>query len=370
MKPHIVQVITELEPAGAERVLANLSIELKSRGFGVTVISLQREPSVMTIVDELTNNGIEVLFLNFTKISPWRVFRLKGLIAKIKNDRISSGIVVHSHMMHANLACRFAKFIGQKFNLINTLHIAEKRPNQKLMFFFDKMTLNLCNIFTAVSKAAGNWHASKLGCQSDLLATVYNGIKLPAVLANEKKALLISEWGFQDCKRVIGSVGRLDWQKGYDIFLNILPELSKVIPSEETWGVVILGEGPQRSELETIAKNIPSNIKIILPGYRKDAAECIGAFNLFIMPSRYEGFSLTLIEAVSSGVPILISKDADSLEETVKYCNNGTNIDFSSSKEAISKINEYINMPISKNDVSAFTVEKMTDNYIKLYNSF
>ncbi|MEI6055695.1 MAG: glycosyltransferase [Lentisphaerota bacterium] len=368
MNPHIVQVITELEPAGAERVLANLSIELKKRDFGVTVISLQSEPSVRTIIDELTSNGIEVFFLNVTKKSPWRIFGLKWLIRKIKNDHISAGIIVHSHLMHANLACRFAKLIGQKFNLINTLHIAEKRQNQKLMFFLDKKTLHLCNIFTAVSKAAGIWHANKLGCTPNLLVTVYNGIKLPAALTNEKKVLLISEWGFQNCKKIIGSVGRLDWQKGYDIFLNLLYQLSKFIPAGEIWGVVILGEGSQRLKLEALAKNIPSNIKVILPGYRKDASECIGAFNLFVMPSRYEGFGLTLVEAMACGTPILAS-DADSLIELVKSFQNGKCIDFTNSTHAIKGILEYIQKPISKNDVSAFTVEKMADNYIKLYSS-
>lgn len=368
MKPHIVQVITELEPAGAERVLANLSIELKKQGFGVTVISLQQEPPVKTIVDELINHGIEVFFLNVTKKAPWRVLGLKRLISKIKSNYISTGIVVHSHMMHANLACRFAKLIGQKFNLLNTLHIAEKRPNQNLMFFLDKMTLNLCNIFTTVSKAAGNWHASKLGCQPDLLVTVYNGIKVPVALTDKKKALLIFEWNFKECKRIIGSVGRLDWQKGYDIFLNLLPELSKSIPLGETWGVVILGEGSQRSKLEALAKNVPSNIKIIFPGYRKDAAECIGVFNLFVMPSRYEGFGLTLLEAMSCGIPVLTS-NADSLCELVKICQNGKCIDFTDSEQVVKDILEYIQKPVTKNDISSFTVEKMTGNYIKLYSS-
>lgn len=368
MKPHIVQVITELEPAGAERVLANLSIELKNRGYGVTVISLQSEPAVKTITDELFSNGVEVCYLHTTKKSPWRIFGIKKLLKEIRNDHVSSPIIVHSHLMHANLVCRFAKLMGLRFNLINTIHIAERRQNQKLMFFLDRLTLKFCDIYTSVSKAAGNWHAKKLGIKNDLIAPVYNGIKLPPVLTDNKKSRLISQWGFQNCKKVIGSVGRLDQQKGYDVFLNLFSELSKSIPSGETWGFVILGEGPERSNLEALAKKGPANIKILFPGYRKDAAECIGAFDLFVMPSRYEGFGLTLVEAFTCGVPVLAST-ADSLEELVKICKNGKCIDFTNKIQAIKDIIEYIHHPFNKSDTSDFTLEKMTDNYIKLYSS-
>lgn len=369
MKPHIVQVITELKPAGAERILANLSIALKKQGFEVTVVSLQSEPSVKTIVEDLINNEIEIFYLNITWTSLWRIFRLKSLIEKIRNKSPSEKLIVHSHLMHANLACRFAKLIGGEFNLINTIHTAEKRDKQQIFFLLDKLTIKFCDIYTAVSIAAKNFHADKLKIFPTSIQVVHNGIQIPKKLAEHQKDELITQWGFKNCKKIIGSVGRLDSEKGYDIFLNILPKLSKAIPHGEKWGVVILGEGKQRPNLEALSKNVPSNIKIIFPGYRQDAAECINAFNLFVMPSNYEGFGLTLIEAIACGVPIL-SSNADSLCELIKISLNGKCINFSNSTQAVNEIIECIQKPAVKNDVSSFTVEKMTNNYIKLYSSF
>ncbi len=367
MKTHIVQVITELEPAGAERILANLSIELKKRGFGVTVISVQGPPSVKTISNELKDNGIEVFYLNTTKKTLWRVFGLNKFIKKIREKYIDSRLIVHSHLMHANLACRFAKLLGEKFLLINTIHIAERRQNQKMIFLLDKLTFKLCDIYTAVSQAAAKWHAEKLKQSAGLISVVHNGIKLPASITDDNKKQLISEWNFNACNKIIGSIGRLDWQKGYDVFFSFLSELSKSIPGGETWGIVILGEGRQRPELETPANTAPKNIKVLLPGYRKDAAECIGAFDLFVMPSRYEGFGLVLLEAMAHGIPILTS-NADSLPELLKNYPNGKYIDFNNSTETIENILEYINRPaIIFDNMDDFTVEKMADSYIKLY---
>lgn len=368
MKPQIVQVITELEPAGAERVLADLCIDLKKRGFGVSVISLQKPPSVKTIIDDLLSNGIEVFCLNITKKTPWRLLKLKNLISEIRIKSPSSKIIIHSHLMHANLACRFAKLIGKNFYLLNTIHTAEKRDKQKILFLLDKLTLKLCDIYTAVSVAARNWHANKLRIPSASIYVVHNGIKEPKSLTMVQRNELIAQWGFQNCKKVIGSVGRLDIEKGYDLFLNFLPELSNAIPPGETWGIVLLGEGLQRNKLEAIAKNTPPNIIVSLPGYRKDAADCIIAFDLFVMPSRYEGFGLALVEAMACGIPILASK-ADSLEELMKVYFNGKCLDFAESKKAVRSIIEYIQMPKIKSDVSDFTVKKMADNYIRLYES-
>ena len=358
---NIIQVITELYPAGAERIVANLSIALKNREHNVTVISLQPLPESSVIVDELLENNIQIKTLKLTKFTPWRIFKLKKLIETISNHQL----IVHSHLIHANLVCRVNNVFGKRYKLINTIHIAEKRKSKWWHFLLDKLTLRFCNYQTAVSKAAAEHHAKMLKIPSDQIKVVYNGIKQPNTLASKDIKLLKAEWEVDDCCRIIGSVGRLDWQKGYDLLLALLPKLSERIPSGEKWGVVILGEGKERSKLEKLAENIPSNIKFILPGYRKDAADCVGAFDLFVMPSRYEGFGLTLIEAMAHGIPVLCS-NADSLPNIVSTYPNGKVADFSD-------INclEDITESIRKNKITTtnllYTTDKMVDNYLKLY---
>lgn len=359
----ILQLITELHPAGAERIVANLSLGLKDKGYDITVVSLQPLPKNRTIVDELENHHIPVESLNVTKFTPLRIFRLCKLIKKLKLD------IVHAHLFHANITSRITSiFIPKNYKIINTIHISEKRKSKWWHFVVDKLTYQLCDQQTAVSDAAKNHYSHKTGIAPEKISVIHNGINPPKKLNKNDITKLRKEWGFEDCSKVIGSVGRLDWQKGYDILFKILPCLSTKIPDGKTWGVIILGEGPKRQELEALAKKIPANIKVILPGYRKDAAEGIGAFDLFVMPSRYEGFGLTLIEAMAHGIPIL-SSNVDSLPEILNNYKNGLTIEFADINQE--KIIENILKMINAGFIDAefnYSIEKMVNNYISLYS--
>jgi glycosyltransferase involved in cell wall biosynthesis len=424
----IIQLITELHPAGAEKVLLNLSRELKKRGHDISVVSLQPLPEKYTdIVDDLLEANIPVKSLNVTKFTSWKIFKLVNFIKKQivetqnlasktlasanlaskkntakavnsdKEENTSSDfakattdkkvvtlldrmdkysdihtstpqrLIIHSHLIHANLASRLvALFINRKqIRIINTIHIAEKRKSKWWHFFLDKLTFRLCDVQTAVSEAAQQHHAEKIGVSKDKMPVIYNGIVPPKQLSEKGIKNLREEWGFEKCSKVIGSVGRLDWQKGYDTFLKIIPELSKKIPQEKTWGIIILGEGPQRGILQKIIDEVKcTNIKIILPGYRKDAADCISALDLFIMPSRYEGFGLTLVEAMAHGVPCICS-NADSLPNLIKDYPNGKNIDFTAD-EFIKQILSHSSLEKQK-PYFLFTTENMADEYLKFY---
>jgi glycosyltransferase involved in cell wall biosynthesis len=364
----IIQLITELYPAGAEKVVLNLSIELKKHGHDISVISLQPLPKINTdIVDDLLQANITVQSLNLTKFTPWRIFKLIKVLKKefkLKPATDTQQHIVHSHLIHANIISRLCKIFNKNFRLVNTVHIAEKRKSKWWHFLLDKITFRLCDTQTAVSKAAQLHHARQIGVSPEEIPVIYNGIVQPKQLSEEEIKHLLQEWGFKKYSKIIGSVGRLDWQKGYDIFLKILPELSKAIPKGETWGIVILGEGSQRLYLqELIDKANFVNLKIILPGYRKDAADCISAFDLFIMPSRYEGFGLTLVEAMAHGVPCLCSNE-DSLPNLIKNYPNGESIDFESEK-IIDKMATYLNLKKQK-PYFLFTAENMANNYLNL----
>ncbi|MCP4181562.1 MAG: glycosyltransferase [bacterium] len=369
---HIVQVITELKPAGAERILANLSICLKEKGHKVTVISLKPLPENRAIVDELFSNNIPILSLNLTKLTPWRILKLNKLISKLTSPTTSypsssnpQSLIVHSHLMHANLICRLNKMLGRDFKLLNTVHIAEKRKSRFWYFKLDSLTFKKCDHVNAVSKAARNHHALKLNIDHRKISIVYNGIKKPKLLKKEKIINLRNEWGVGNCSKVIGSVGRLSWQKGYDLFLKILPELSKRISKGEIWGIVVLGEGDQRSLLEKLANKVPKNIKVVFPGYRKDAADCVSAFDLFIMPSRYEGQPLTLLEAISTGISI-ISSDIGTIKEILYNYSNSISINFQDTELVVKSIMNKIDSSCIKFN-NNFTVEKMTNEYLKIY---
>ncbi len=356
----ILQIITELRPAGAERIVLELSLGLLEKGHQITIISLSPLPETSHIIDELRKYRIPVLDIGVTKWRLWKMFSLARHIRNLKPD------IVHAHLFHANFASRLASF-RRDYKLVNTVHANDRRNGRFWVFGLDRLTLSLCDSQTAVSYAVRDFHSRKLGVSADTMPVIYNGIPPPPGLTAKAREELRAQWKLEQCPKIIGSVGRLHSQKGYDRLIKLLPTLQAYIPEGERWGVVILGEGEERSRLESLCRQCPDNIVVRLPGFRKDAAQCISAFDLFVMPSRYEGFGLTLIEAMAHGVPIL-ANHIDSLPELLAVYPNGRTMNFYDAEEK--KIAQTIVAMAQQEPVDGlapFTVTKMVNGYFELY---
>lgn len=358
-------VLTGLYPGGAEKIALELTRFLMKQGQEVAVVSLLREPSGhdRTIVDALEQLGVRIHFLNLTKRTPFRLFSLIGIIRREKPD------IVHSHLMHANLTARLAK-VFHKFLLINTIHIAEKRRKADWLFRLDRLTLPLCNAYTAVSEAAARFHEKKCGFPEGTIRVIYNGSDPVSPAPGELIARLKQEWNIADADKVIGSIGRLDFQKGYDRLLERLPSLVPLIPQGRQWAVVILGNGPERDILRRMADSLNKKypeLRVIFPGYRPDAPSLMVMFDLFVMPSRYEGYGLALTEAFSLGLPALCS-DTDSIPELCKYARESTLVtDFDAPPEDFECIfRKALQLPHS-GKIIIQTCEGMTNRYFLLY---
>jgi glycosyltransferase involved in cell wall biosynthesis len=334
------------------------------------VVSLRPLPKESFIVERLRFAKIPVETLGMTKWTPFRGFRFRKMLREFRPD------IVHAHLIHANLLSRLFKAGGVP--VVNTVHIAERRPGKTWHFLWDHLTLGRCTAQTAVSRAVSDFHAEKLGVPFDSFTVIYNGIEPPKPLSSEEKTVLRTEWGIGDCKRVIGSVGRLDLQKGYDLLLDTIEVLDYLIPNGERWGVVLIGDGPERKELEDhVAQQNLKKIVVRFPGFRSDADRAMGAFDLFVMPSRYEGFGLTLLEAMNHGLPVLAS-DADSLPELLEGYERGQIVRFlpgneTETAEAICEMaigNRGQNgekSVLSDERKRFFSGERMASEYVSLY---
>ncbi|MBO7456832.1 MAG: glycosyltransferase, partial [Paludibacteraceae bacterium] len=99
--------------------------------------------------------------------------------------------------------------------------------------------------------------------------------------------------------KTVLAVGRLHEQKGFDMLLQAWKSVEK---KSAEWSLRIVGEGPQRSELESQIKSLKLQ-HVCLAGRSHEVAKEYAAASLFVLSSRYEGLPLALIEAMWSGVP-------------------------------------------------------------------
>jgi glycosyltransferase involved in cell wall biosynthesis len=105
--------------------------------------------------------------------------------------------------------------------------------------------------------------------------------------------------------RFICAVGSLSWQKGFDVLLSAFSRIT-----DKSLHLVILGEGALRGKLEEQSRVLSIDERVHMPGFVKQPANVIRQAELFVLSSRWEGFPNVLLEALSTGVPV-VATDCD-----------------------------------------------------------
>jgi glycosyltransferase involved in cell wall biosynthesis len=110
--------------------------------------------------------------------------------------------------------------------------------------------------------------------------------------------------GVESASAVVGAVGRLVRQKGFDTLLAALPALLARRPGTQ---LAVVGEGPERESLARLARARGVGEAVVFAGFRPDAPRLLPAFDVLAVPSRREGAPLVTLEAMAAGVPVVAS---------------------------------------------------------------
>ncbi|MBM9594019.1 glycosyltransferase family 4 protein [Roseitranquillus sediminis] len=167
----------------------------------------------------------------------------------------------------------------------------------------------------AVCEAARDQLAARFGGDA-AVHVVHNGVPVPDpdVLA-AARARARDDWGVREDEIVVGAVGRIEAQKGPLALIDHLhPFAGRGIR------VVWIGDGTLRGELERHAA--AAGVPLIVDGWRSDAATRLAGFDLFAMPSRFEGLPLAALEALHAGLPVVASR-TDGMAEALRHEETG-----------------------------------------------
>jgi glycosyltransferase involved in cell wall biosynthesis len=157
--------------------------------------------------------------------------------------------------------------------------------------------------------------AIRLGVTSpERISTVHNGIELASAGSVDGRKLR-RELGFADSDLLIGAVGRMAPQKGFVYLLRAMPRVLEAVPAAR---LLLAGEGPLLDELEDEARQSGAGDRIHFLGFRRDIPELLAAFDVFALPSLWEGLSISLIEALAAGKAI-VTTDIDGNREVVEH---------------------------------------------------
>lgn len=173
--------------------------------------------------------------------------------------------------------------------------------------------------YLACSKMAGYWMFGKKNVESNKYKTIYNGVNVESYLYNKQLGDAYREQLGLTEKLIIGNIGRFSYQKNHKFLIEVFNKLSK---SDDKAVLILVGTGELEPKLRalTIARGISD--RVLFLGLRNDVPSLLNAFDVLVMPSRFEGLPVTMVEAQMNSLPCVVSGEITreaKFTETVNY---------------------------------------------------
>jgi glycosyltransferase involved in cell wall biosynthesis len=287
----VLQLTTDLGFGGAERVIVDLVRSLIDVGVECAVAGLTADEPEMA--RRLEDAGIEVFSAG---MSPGR--RLRPLARLRRFVRRWEPDVLHCHLFHAHLASVLLRCSGVTCPVVWTHHTVERRPLPLRRAFYRLLSgWPECKVYAFGAVRRYQRSVSGVAPWEEL---IHNGIELGPFLAVKPRP-----------GPVFGAVGRLVPKKGYDVLLRAFARLSRRNADAR---LVIAGRGPMQDELQELIRSEGLSDCVELAGFVRDVPAFLGRVNVFVHPSRGEGFGVALLEAMAAGLPCIASR-VDALPE-------------------------------------------------------
>ncbi|MCX6083945.1 MAG: glycosyltransferase [Caldiserica bacterium] len=305
----LMLVVTWLAQGGAEIQVGELACENARRGAQVVVVSMVRP---VALVEDLTRAGVEVVSLGMTKGMP----DVRGIVRLSRQIRRFRPDVVHSHMVHANFLARVTRLFCQMPVLICTAHSTREGPRWRELLY--RLTDRLADLTTNVSQAGVERYIRVGAAPVDRIRWVPNGIDVSRFERDSARhERLRASLGFPGAF-VFLAAARLERAKGIDILLDAS---SLMHLQGRNVAVLIAGDGSQRAELEAQASTLRLGERSVrFLGAREDIPDLMEAVDALVLPSRWEGLPMVLLEAGAAGLPV-IATNVGGVAEIVR---NGT----------------------------------------------
>ncbi|HYO88412.1 MAG TPA: glycosyltransferase family 4 protein [Candidatus Limnocylindrales bacterium] len=300
----VVHVIKVKGIAGAENHLLILLEALRARGIDASFLYLHPpENTVEAFKAAAEARGIPVQRLPIARnTDPLLYRRLRAALSALQPD------VVNTHLLHADLygipAARTLRVNGRRPRIISGRHNDDAFRLKADQRVINHQLWRMTDAGVAISEAVRRFSIDVEGARPEQVRTIYYGYQPPPFDPALRPAVR-AELGLAPEDVVIGVTCRLIEQKGLPYGLQAFAQIAGEFPAAK---LVITGEGELRGALEAQAAELGIDGRTRFIGWRPDAARVMAAYDLFLMPSLWEGFGLVLLEAMAQAIPVVGSR--------------------------------------------------------------
>ena len=293
-KIKVVQIVPLLSPGGAERVAVHLARGLNRRRYETLVISFSGRVGC-DLDHMLEDGGIEARYLGKHPGFDYRVYsRLDGVFKEYEPD------VIHTHL-HVLRYALPSMLLMKRVAMVHTVHNLAEREIEPRARLIQRYALTHGVKPVAVAQEVAASLRSLYGihrCQviANCIPTgLYANPQTPRNVWRAKE-------GFKESDVLFVCVARFAPQKNHALLLK---SFTQGPASDPRAHLVLVGEGELRSNLEEQARKLNLTGKVHFLGLRSDIPDVLGATDVFVLSSDYEGNPLSVLEAMASGLPIV-----------------------------------------------------------------
>lgn len=293
-KINLLHVVLEMGIGGLQRLITDTTLAMDRDRFNVEVVCLD---DLGCFADVLQNNGVPVTLLrrhdHHLALYPIRLARF------MRQRKID---VVHMHPGSFIFGI-LAAVLARTPVTVYTEH-GRAVPEHPLRILEDRVSGIFVDRIIAVSKELEVYLAEAIKLPSRKICTVINGIRVSEFVQRPKDPSLLREFDISPETKVLGTVARLDPIKDQATMVHALQIATQKVPDIK---LILVGDGPARSELEALAQANGLAKNFIITGQRSDVPKLVNLFDLFLLSSLREGTSISLLEAMSSGVAPIVT---------------------------------------------------------------
>jgi glycosyltransferase involved in cell wall biosynthesis len=283
--------------------MVNLAVGFADRGTRVDLVAVDARGELRNQVPQ----HVRVVDLASSRA-------LTSMLALVRYLRRQRPTALIAAMAHSSVVALWARALaGTQTRIIATEHVnlscmfkATSRLRVRALPFFVRRFLRWADGIVAVSTGVAEDLASVAHLPLDRITVIYNPV-LTNDLFEKAQEPVQHPWLASQCTPVVLGVGRLAPQKNFCDLIRAFAQIRQRRPAK----LLIIGEGDQRPQLETLTRELGVADDVCLLGYCENPYAYMSRVQVFVLSSTYEGFGLVLVEALATGAPV-VSTDCPS----------------------------------------------------------
>jgi glycosyltransferase involved in cell wall biosynthesis len=363
-KISVLHLVEDLKIGGIEKVIFDLATNLNRNLYTVDVWCIARGGE---IAEKLVRAGVRVRILGIPSYyNLFNIIRIARFIRMHKPD------ILHGHTYFSNTICRISGRLACVPVIIAHVHNTYCNYSYRNLLV-ERILSFFTNKIICCSNAVRNFVLKCEKISSQKAVVIHNGIDQKKFHKEFEISNLREHLKISSNTMVIITVASLTEKKGHRFFLEALKKI-KLGYADIKW--LIVGDGPIRKKLEELTQEFNLKDTVIFTGLRNDVSELLNNSDIFVLPSLKEGLPLAVIEAMSTGLPV-VATSVGGVTEIIEDEKTGLlippgNPDAISSAVMILlkdiKKREYIGRHGRKSVIENFASDKMVAKVEQLYS--